>query len=72
MKVEHLTEKHYNFLKDKYNHLYNLKFEWAVPELIDALVKDHIRRVADEMDYAQYMREIGKEDIATAPIDIKN
>jgi len=72
MKVEHLTPKHYQFLKDKYTHLYELKMEWAVPELISSLVSDHIRRVAEEMDYSQYMREIGKEDIATAPIDIKN
>jgi hypothetical protein len=70
MRVEVLLEAHQKYLKEKYEHLYDVKFPWAVNELRDALVRDHIRRVCMEIDEEKYLREVRDMETVTAPIDI--
>lgn len=70
MREELLLEEHLNFLRDKYEYLYERKFPWAVKELQNSLVNDHIRRVVAEIDEEKYLKQIREVDISTAPIDI--
>jgi hypothetical protein len=70
MRVDMLIDEHHKYLTEKYEHLYNLKFPWAVNELRDALVRDHIRRVCEEIDAEKYLREVRDMGIAAAPIDV--
>ena len=69
MKVELLRDEHHKYLTEKYEYLYDVKFPWAVKQLRDALVRDHIRRVCEEMDEDTYFREV-REQGKAAPIDI--
>lgn len=69
MKVEMLNDEHHKYLVEKYDYLYDVKFPWAVKELRDALVSDHIRRVCEEMDEDKYFSEV-REQAKAAPIDI--
>ena len=61
MRVELLEAEHHKYLVEKYEYLYDVKFPWAVKELRDALVRDHIRRVCEEIDEEKYFREVREQ-----------
>ena len=67
MKVELLRDEDHKYLVEKYEYLYDVKFPWAVTELRDALVRDHIRRVCEEIDEEKYFREVREQGEAASP-----
>tara|TARA_R110002033_G_scaffold139404_2_gene178573 strand:+ start:570 stop:788 length:219 start_codon:yes stop_codon:yes gene_type:complete len=58
MRIEVLSTKHYEYMFNKYKMLYEVKFPWAVKQLTDAMIKDHMNRVVLTMDEAEYIKEI--------------
>jgi hypothetical protein len=58
MKQELLKPEHYDFLKNKYDELYNKKFEWADEKLLESMIKLHIEKVIEQIDENEYLDEI--------------
>ena len=57
MKPDLLKQEHFDFLKNKYNELYNKKFPWADATLLESLIKSSVDKVIAEINEEDYLQE---------------
>jgi len=62
MKPELLKKRHMRLLKQNIEELYSNKYPWADDTLFETLVNDRVKKVIDEMNEEDYLKDLEDEE----------